>query len=340
MKINKFKLKFNAILKNKADIYLLQDCRLKGATKAVKNELTLTKNGGYEIFSHSESNDRGIITFISNKLKTQVFNSYSSECDNVLILDIAINNFRLLLINTYGPTQTFNNKFFYQLKLKITELNIPFFILGGNLNAVGNSSRPLDDNGFVSNPDLFCMKGIPNIIHSRELTDWISSGFALDRFRTLYPHSREFSYLPFSKTALNRSRIDHYFISPNLCSTVSNVKYLPLSSSLFDHKPVLCVLGKKPNMGKSIDKSLLHITDLYEAVKFEVISTVIDYFNIPNKSLLRDNLIELNILNKQLYGVCFILNTSPHDLFFNLKKTCLIHRFLSYAILFLHWTIF
>ena len=164
------------------------------------------------------------------------------------------------------------------------------------------------------------MKGIPNIIHSRELTDWISSGFALDRFRTLYPHSREFSYLPFSKTALNRSRIDHFFISPNLCSTVSNVKYLPLSSSLFDHKPVLCVLGKKPNMGKSIDKSLLHITDLYEAVKFEVIYTVIDYFNIPNKSLLRDNLIELNILNKQLYGVSFILNTFPHDLFLQSQK--------------------
>ena len=131
MKINKFKLKLNAILKNKADIYFLQDCRLKGCTAALINELQLTKQGGFQIFSNSGSNDRGIVTIINNKLITKVYSTYSSDCDNVLILDIAINNVRLLIINTYGPTQTFNNKFFNQLKQKIKELNIPFFILEG-----------------------------------------------------------------------------------------------------------------------------------------------------------------------------------------------------------------
>ena len=79
---------------------------------ALINELQLTKQGRFQIFSNSGSNDRGIMTIINNKLITKVYNTYSSDCDNVLILDIAINNVRLLIINTYGPTQTVNNKFF------------------------------------------------------------------------------------------------------------------------------------------------------------------------------------------------------------------------------------
>ena len=104
------------------------------------------------------------------------------------------------------------------------------------------------------------MAQIPNLKHSKELNFWIQSSFAYDRFRALYPEKIEFSYVPFNKTAKNRSRIDSIYCSPNFCSNIKKVEYLPLLSKTFDHKPIYFSIGKlRNNNSKSIDNTLLDL---------------------------------------------------------------------------------
>ena len=318
-----FHLKLNAVLKNRPMICVLQDTRCGPHSAFLEKELNITKFGRYKAYLNSSKAERGVITLFSEKLDFTIFNIYNSLCENAMIIDLSIEKFRFLLINTYGPVQTKDGNFFKSLREKIQSLNISYYLLMGDLNAVSCIDNIHGSQGDMSsNIDIINMAQIPNLKHSKELNFWIQSSFAYDRFRALYPEKIEFSYVPFNKTAKNRSRIDSIYCSPNFCSNIKKVEYLPLLSKTFDHKPIYFSIGKlRNNNSKSIDNTLLDLDFLYDTVKFACIELALDNHHFENKDELKSKLAEISSLSKQLQCLEINIKNYPNDQLLNIIKS-------------------
>ena len=298
-KLDKYKAKLCHILKSSNDIIMLQDCRV-GSNKNLNdilNDIVCTKYGNYTPFFNSTLNKRGVGILLKKDLNCEVLRTFSSLCENILILDVIINNFRMTILSVYGPLDSFNRNFFTQLRAKIIEIGNEHFILGGDLNAIATLT-PTSLTPELGNLDTFCMNSLPNPQHCAELHDWVNSGFSVDIFRLLNPNKIDFSYTPFPKEKTNRSRIDCFLVSNNLVNIFSNCEYLENRISLFDHKSVfLRCKNDSSKSQKNIDKKLLDLVGLKEVVKFEIYELILEHFIIENSEFLKQTLIQINALN-------------------------------------------
>ena len=299
-KTDKFNYKINFILKQNADFFLLQDIRLGNSDKNVLKKIFSCNNfGNYSMILNSSKNNRGVGILIKNSIDYKIIKILRSECQNILIIDVVINNFRLLLASVYGPTESQNKHFFQQVKAKIIDLGIDFYILGGDMNCIPTLT-PASLNQSLGNLDTFCMNSLPNYQNCIELFNWTKTNFAIDIFRLLNPDLIDFSYIPFGSLRENRSRIDHFLISPNLIDIIDKCEYLPSKLKLLDHKTV--ALSTKKNLRfhvKAIDTKILDISGLFESVKYNIYETIIEYFNLPNKAFLKECLTRISILHME-----------------------------------------
>ena len=298
-KLDKYNAKLCHILKSSNDIILLQDTRL-GCNKnllELTNDILCTKYGNYTPFFNSTMSKRGVGILIKKEVDFKVLRTFSSVCENVLILDITINNFRLSLLSVYGPPESSNRDFFAQVKNKIIDIGNDYFILGGDLNAIATLTPP-SLTPELGNLDAYCMAALPNPLHCIELYNWVSSGFAVDIYRLLNPDKVDFSYTPFPKSKNNRSRIDAFIISNNFVNVFSNCDYIENRISLFDHKGVqLKSKNDCNNSEKKIDKKLLDLEGLKEVVKFEIYELILDHCELENILFLKQTLNQINTLN-------------------------------------------
>ena len=314
--VDKFGSKINHILKQSSDVILLQDVRIGTKASSLKKVIQFSKYGSFDVFINSSKSKRGCAILIKKSLNFKVFKSYHSLCENVLLLDLHINEFRLSLVCTYGPIEKDNMNFYISLKEKIKSINNVCFILGGDLNAIPT----LTDTSLCPNSgnlDTISMSSLPNVNHCRNLVDWINEGFAIDLFRFIHPNKLEFSYIPYDKTKKNRSRIDHFLVSPSLINVFNKCYYIDSKISNFDHKAVV-IESKKLNVckPKKIDPTLLDIPFLYESIKFEVYFCILQYFEIENKAFLNECLqtitrlsIERNLLQHCNYKSDLLVQT-------------------------------
>ena len=296
----KFYTKFNAILKKGKDIITIQDPRIATYKDVFEKEIRVTKFGRYKAFINSDMGRGGVLTLIKDRVNYKIHNIHRSDCQNVIILDLSINKFRFLIVNTYGPREVDPiNNFYIELKNYIRSLNVKFFVILGDLNAVTNSTLPTPDN--LSNIELYNMATVPCREYSRTLEDLIASGFLIDKFRVTNPNIRVFSFVPFQVGAErhNRSRIDNILCSPCFSKYIFKPEYLNKISSRYDHKPLCFTLGKSPKRAEpQIDQSLLSIPFTKEIAKYAIIETMIDHSNVPNKNELQESLAQINILSK------------------------------------------
>ena len=311
----KFKMKINAVLKTNSHIILLQDTRVGNNVTFLKNYLMISKFGNYDIYLNSTKGDRGVITMIKRNFCHKVYRIFKSRCENVLIVDLHINNERMLIINCYGPTQSQNKDFYSLLKQKIESIGISKFVILGDLNCL-TCDLPINSNVVLNNYEILNMSAIPNLIHTKTLVSWIRDGFIVDKFRLLYPNLKTYSYIPFSEQAINRSRIDHCLASPQFSPLIKKVEYPNRLSKYFDHKPVT-LFGKSKNITrpKVIDSSLLNIEHLYSTVKFSVYSFMVDNTEPPNKNELTLLINRINILSLYIQGLEKTILKLPNDKF-------------------------
>ena len=298
LKTDKFNYKINFLLKQNADFFLLQDIRLGDYDKNnFKKIFACNKFGNYSIILNSSKSSRGVGIVIRSNLDYKIIKTYRSVCENILIIDLVINNFRLLLASVYGPTESQYKNFFQQVKAKIIDLGIDYYILGGDMNCIPTLT-PASLNQTLGNLDTFCMRSLPNFQNCIELFNWTKTNFAIDIFRLLNPDLVDFSYKPFGSMRENLSRIDLFLISPNLIDIIDKCEYLPNKLKILDHKTV--VLSTKNNFKahvKTIDYNLLDINGLFESVKFNIYETIIEYFDMPNKVFLKECLARISILH-------------------------------------------
>ena len=117
--------------------------------------------------------------------------------------------------------------------------------MGGDWNTVW------DRNPIATNIDTFHMANIPNAKNS-ELLENMASEFGLfDPYRVMYPSKCSFTYSPYGKVRLNRSRLDFFVVSSNVLDDLAHCECsFAVTVKLFDHKSVTMVLGNPKLMHK------------------------------------------------------------------------------------------
>jgi exonuclease III len=156
-------------------------------------------------------------------------------------------NVTITIGSIYGPNVD-DETFFLQLREKINAFNSDFVVVGGDWNAT------LDSSNSRINIDTFNTVGIPSVRRSLWLNRLCEDSGLLDPYRYFYPDTREFTFVPFSDNATNRSRLDFFLMSETLTTQCINCR-IPnyLSSLLFDHKQVTLFFRRdNPYKNKSL----------------------------------------------------------------------------------------
>jgi exonuclease III len=279
--------KLLTVTKNGSDIIFLCDTRLNSDIQVagVNDIEKKCRFLGYSIFHNSHLNSRGTAILISNKVKYAITDSFSDDSCNILLLKIMIANSTITIGSIYGPN-TDDETFYVQLQEKISLFNSDYVVVGGDWNAT------LDASNSRLNIDTFNTAGIPSVRRSLWLNRLCDSVGILDPYRYFYPETREFTFVPFSENATNRSRLDFFLMSETLTSQCINCR-IPnyLSSMLFDHKQVSLFFRRdNPYKKQIINDSILRDSDLTEVVNIATIECYIN--NIAPSDTLSDIEIE------------------------------------------------
>lgn len=253
-KISHFKQKMSAILSKKCDFIFLQDVRAASKISTIQKIITCTSAGNYKLLFNSSLAKRGVCILYKASIDIKILECFKSDCQNLILIKCVVNNVLTCLGSAYGPRDCDNPNFMHFVRCKIEEMNVKCHILAGDMNCLASNVRLIADKSvqapnraryYDTNPDCVNMSAIPNISNTNHVCDGISDGFWIDPFRSLNPNKRDYSYTPFQKNLMNRSRIDFFLISPNLLSHIDLINYEPLLTKLFDHKAVVLKIDIK-----------------------------------------------------------------------------------------------
>jgi hypothetical protein len=126
------------------------------------------------------------------------------------------------------------------LERELKQLKNENIILGGDWNGTWDCSN------VNQNIDVLNIANIPSLRRSNAINLMAKNIGTTDPYRIFYPETREYTFTPSGENQNNRSRLDFFLVSKNLCELVFNV-IIPhsLSSTVFDHKPVTLIFKRK-----------------------------------------------------------------------------------------------
>jgi hypothetical protein len=158
-------------------------------------------------------------------------------------LELRIKGTVCVFISIYGPNH--NDPVFFDTLNRIINGSDAPVVLGGDWNCTYSSS-PIEHN-----IDCLNMRRPPNLNHSRQLEELCNRFDLSDPFRFLYPDKLEFTYVPRTQYATNKSRLDFFLVSESLLDNISDCVVAPsIQSKLFDHKAVELSFNKPVPVGK------------------------------------------------------------------------------------------
>jgi exonuclease III len=145
----------------------------------------------------------------------------------------------VVLICIYGPNNNDLN-FFNTLNDILNEFkNFPV-IIGGDWNCT-YSSEPIE-----TNIDCLNMSRLPNVLHSKKLNELCLQYKVVDPYRIGNAEKLEYTFVPRSVNAKNKSRMDFFVISESLLENLSKCEIADsLQNKLFDHKAVRLIFNEK-----------------------------------------------------------------------------------------------
>ena len=142
----------------------------------------------------------------------------------------------------YGVNRDEGVSMYSNLERDIKQLKNKNIILGGDWNGTWDCSN------VENNIDILNMANIPSLRRSNVINLMSSNLGTTDPYRIFYPDTREYTFVPSGDLQNNRSSLDFYLVSKDLCESIINVN-IPhfLSSTVFDHKSVLLIFKRKAN---------------------------------------------------------------------------------------------
>jgi exonuclease III len=298
--------KIIAVTKSDSDIIFLCDTRLN-SNKQIAGVNDITKKFkflGYTLYHNSTTNSRGVAILFSNKLVYTIEDIFKDEECNIFVLKVKVGNVTVTLGSVYGPNHDDEN-FFKLINDKIEILNSDFVIIGGDWNTT------YDSRNCRANIDTSNTASILSSRRSTWLNQLCTNQGLKDPYRHFYPETNEYTYVPFTVGATNRSRLDYFLISDSLLEQCVNCR-IPhnLSTTLFDHKQVtLCFKRNNPYKKQTIDDAILKDSDLLEIVNITSVECYVNHI-IPS-ALVCD--IEINDKKMAIGRVCSLYKELVSD---------------------------
>jgi exonuclease III len=236
-------LKVEAVTKRKGDIIGLCDMRLGRSGEYIRRLFKLSLNGEYDLYYNSTKDSRGVGIAIRTDSGIKAGREWKDDEENWLLKEVDIGRKKIIIGVIYGPNGNDIN-FFNRLKGKLHEIGMEF-ILGGDFNTI------LDRRNNGYNIDREGVGNIPNIQNSEIINEGIEDGVWADPFRNLYPHVREYSYIPFNRErVIVKNRLDFSLVSAGMIQEIYDVEYGDILGKDFDHRELIIKLGRKETVGK------------------------------------------------------------------------------------------
>ena len=264
---------FNHLRGKNYDICFLQE------THSIQNNesIWMTEWGYKTFFSSYKSNSRGVGILFSNTFEHEIHNIIKDPEGRYLILEVTIQNNRLLLVNVYGPNDD-DPIFFRNLFTQIQHFQNSAVITAGDFNVVQNYLK-----------DTINMKG-QNNKNAQEVVNGMKLDLDLcDPWRLRNPESKLCTWHSKSK----QSRIDYFLITELLINEVECVNIKPGHRS--DHSLVevtfnFCDQKWRPGIWR-FNNSLLRDPTFVQEMKQCIKNTVEQYrldnqeTNVPNEEV-------------------------------------------------------
>ena len=231
-------------------------------------------------FSHGNNLSRGVAILVPKNLKSlfKINNIKTDNLGRIITMDCKIDNYNLILINIYAPTNdqvVLQNNFLNNLRQIIEENGDKTLLIGGDFNTYLNHN--LDKKGGKQEFMQAYTKNLNSLIEEFNLTDiW----------RARNNSELKFTRRENTKSGLVQSRLDFFLISTQLAYQVQNCHILPGFRS--DHSLVKVKLDfqKPQTRGKSYWKfnNKLLLDETYVAIIKNEIKEILHHCEIQNKN--------------------------------------------------------
>ena len=220
-------------------IFFLQECH------CTINQENLWKQDwdGEILFSHGESNSRGVAILISKNVDVTVDSSVSDTEGRFLLLVCRIGSTNYTLINLYAPTadkRLEQNNFGHYVYSKLENYIGHNIILGGDLN------MNLDTLSSNYNPS--------GSTYSDYMVMLLESLNLIDIWRLRNPKTLRYTRRERTRYGYSQSRLDYFLISCHLQSNIKLVDILPSIKSDHSLLQITTMLENEPKRGKSLWK--------------------------------------------------------------------------------------
>ena len=267
--------------------------------------------GGKVFFSHGTANSKGVMILINPKFDCKVEKCISDNNGRFIILDIALDDSHIILVNIYAPNDLNQQvKFFKLMQLHLQDFSEEIGIIGGDFNC---SLSDKDKKG--SNPITKKASVIKEIEHQ------CSCNNLIDIWRHLNPQLKSFTWR--NKSHKIQCRLDFFLNSEKLADLVASCKIFHAPET--DHSVISLHLQakvKQQNRGPGFSNSLLrdeaYVNELrknvklykakyesiddkglkWDLIKMEIRGFTVKYTKVKAKRRKNDELILQNKINE------------------------------------------
>ena len=275
-------------LRNKSySIYCLQDVHFSKELESI-----VRAEWGFDCyFSSFTTNSRGVAILFNNNFTFKVHGCEMDELGNRLALDVEIEDYRITLVNIYGPNND-SPAFYDDLNDVVNEFENPHTIVCGDWNLILDEELDCRNYVKVNNPNA--RKRVIEVCNELDL---------IDVWRIQNPNCRRYTWR--QHDTLKQSRLDFFLISSELHAKFVSCDIKPGYRS--DHSLVDIYFDfKQVERGKGFWKfndSLLKDKTYVNLVK-ETIRSVIDQYNLipgQNHAFLHPNDLKFTINDQLLF---------------------------------------
>ena len=211
-------------MKEKGDVLFLQETHTIDKNENAYRHMSKDTY----IFAHGQSNSKGVMIIISEKIEHEVLEEHRDPNGRYIIAICLLQGYTFVLINVYAPNVERENAAFLselnrKIEIAIREVSYDFIVAEGDWNFTENNY--LDRKG--GNPK-------PWVQSTTKMQEIKENYDVIDIYRTRNDEKRAYTYRSASKGTY--SRIDRFYISDSLQSYIASVAIAP--TILSDHSVV------------------------------------------------------------------------------------------------------
>ena len=214
--------------------------------------------------SYFSSQSRGTSILLNSNLQYTLIDQKKSECGNYIAIVCSIEDARFLFMNIYDPNED-GPKFYEELKSQMSQFNVVFIILGGDLNFVMNPA--LDSLNYVADNNTRAKEAFRDLCYSFNL---------VDVWRHYNPNDRKYTWLRW--IPFKAGRLDMFFVSEDLVHNLFDIDITPGYRT--DHSAITMSIKRKHKRGCGLWKiNISHLSDdnYIKTIRSCIIDTIRQY---------------------------------------------------------------